>query len=131
MKVTGLGSFRAGLDNFAKVEMPQATLEMQRKIALQVLAGVVFRSPVDTGRFRASWVAQAGRINTAVAPEGAAEYAAPNAAKLLASSGLKQPFGVLYVSNSLPYAVRLEEGWSGQAPAGIIGPTIQTVNVKG
>jgi hypothetical protein len=31
---------------------------------------------------------------------------------------------VYFITNSLPYSVRLENGWSNQAPAGIVGLTV-------
>jgi hypothetical protein len=35
-----------------------------------------------------------------------------------------EPAGhVLYLANNLPYAQRLEEGWSGQQPQGIVSRT--------
>ena len=34
------------------------------------------------------------------------------------------PGQTMYLTNSLPYAQRLESGWSGQAPAGMVKVTI-------
>lgn len=131
MRVTNLLRFKADLSNFAKVNVPNATLKVQRAVALQVLNGFILRSPVDTGRFRASWTAQAGSPNPVYAVEGLDTYPSPNANVLLASSGLSRPFMALYVNNNLPYALRLEEGHSGQAPAGIVAPTVAGINLTG
>jgi hypothetical protein len=73
-------------------------------------------SPVDTGRFRASW-----QVGENAAPGGAkpaADYG--GAVPPIERIGYSQErVGNIYsVHNNLPYAERLAQGWSDQAPAG-------------
>jgi hypothetical protein len=72
-------------------------------------------SPVDTGRFRASW--QVGENAAPGGQVGPGDYGSTPA---LQRTGYSQErVGNVYsVHNNLPYAERLAQGWSDQAPAG-------------
>jgi len=89
-----------------------------RKATFMLFDAVQLRSPVDTGRFRGNWqvtkgtpaVGQVGRLD----PGGALANAE-------ALKALSLPLGgVVYMTNNLPYARRLENGYSDQAPAGMV-----------
>jgi hypothetical protein len=45
-------------------------------------------------------------------------------AQALASYAGKDGWPVIYLQNSLPYALRLENGWSKQAPGGVLALTV-------
>jgi len=98
-----------------------------RKVIIQMGSRMVKMSPVDTGRFRANWMPGIGSPDTstidAVDPDGSTTIARITAAFANAQAG-----GVLYVTNSLPYARRLEYGWSKKAPSppGIVRATVQS-----
>lgn len=75
------------------------------------------------GRFRANWVFDPASPPTdtldAVDPSGSATTGR------LTSQIMSSPVGgVTYVMNNLPYAERLERGWSRQAPAGMVGVSV-------
>ena len=72
-------------------------------------------SPVDTGRFRASWQVGENAAPGGIAPEGSYPSAPP-----LSRVGYQQErIGNVYsVHNNLPYAEPLANGSSKQAPAG-------------
>lgn len=89
-----------------------------RKIVFELFKAVVLRSPVDTGRFRANW-------NVGV---GAPDYTTtdvknPSATPFDAALNVKLG-GLVCLSNGLPYARRLENGYSQQAPQGMIRLTV-------
>jgi hypothetical protein len=106
-----------------------------RKIALQIFAQIVLKSPVDSGRFRSNWQVSIGSVPTGTQdgetfPQGdAVDVKGPiYYAKL--SGGEATLFGAnagdtIYFANNLPYARRLEDGYSQQAPAGMVALTIQ------
>jgi hypothetical protein len=78
-------------------------------------------SPVDTGRFRASWQVGENAAPGGIAPEGNYSGTPP-----LSRIGYSQEkIGNIYsVHNNLPYAERLANGWSRQtsnAPGGQAG----------
>ena len=78
-------------------------------------------SPVDTGRFRASWQVGENAAPGGIAPEGSYPSSPP-----LSRIGYSQErVGNVYsVHNNLPYAERLADGWSKKtagAPGGQSG----------
>lgn len=91
-----------------------------RVIAMAMLNEIIVRSPVDTGRFRGNNIVSIGSPvfsqSASVDPTGSSTISAG----LNALTGL-EPFTVVYIQNNLPYAERLENGWSDQAPGGVYG----------
>ncbi|AJO79378.1 phage protein [Pseudomonas sp. MRSN 12121] len=99
-------------------QIEQDMAQRVRVIAMAMLNKIVLRSPVDTGRFRGNNILSIGSpVYTASAevdPGGGATIQRG----LSVMSGL-EPFTVVYIQNNLPYAERLENGWSDQAPGGV------------
>lgn len=75
------------------------------------------------GRFRANWTVTIGSPSETttekVDPSGNAAITAGAAVLKKAKLGT-----VVYLMNNLPYAQRLEEGWSKQAPVGMVRVTV-------
>jgi len=95
-----------------------------RKITLDAFANVINMSPVDTGRFRGNWQPAIGDV-----PTGTVEAVDPQGTVVIAKvqgvvAGM-EPGDVIYMANNLPYAQRLEDGYSQQAPAGMVKLTVQ------
>ena len=92
-----------------------------RKVVLDLGTSIVFGSPVDTGRFRANWQYAFGRV-----PSGTLDVLDKSGQGSIdkINAGLKFTEGIHYLTNNLPYAQRLEDGYSKQAPAGMVGLTI-------
>lgn len=93
-------------------------LIVQKKVAFDVFSDIVAATPIDTGRAMNNWNISANTPNHDVTDEGGnssgiktAKEAGAGAAML----GLK-PFSTVWISNSLPYIVFLNEGSSDQAP---------------
>ncbi len=141
-------AFRLVLENFAEEEIPQAMVEFHQRVTLSVLRRLILKSPVGNpdlwkltgygllrkgikkrrvrgyvgGTFRGFWQAYANQDpangekppakGTRPRTAGAAQTAATRALNGLA------PFSVSYIVNGMPYAERLNRGWSTQAPAG-------------
>jgi hypothetical protein len=85
-----------------------------KKLAVDIDARLVQKSPVDTGRFKANWVVGNGSINTSTTES---LQAANNSNEI---SSIKVNGQTIFITNSLPYAQRLEYGWSKQAPLGVV-----------
>lgn len=94
-----------------------------RKVALDVGSRVVQRSPVDTGRFRANWQYGVGQANATVTAQ-TDQSGTATIARIATAAASARLGDVIYLSNSLPYALRLEAGYSKQAPAGVVGLTV-------
>lgn len=99
-------------------------------IGLVMLSGIVRKSPVDTGRFRGNWITSVGGISGAtfdrVDPSGSVPIN-EGASDLMAYPNTMPP---IYIQNNLPYANRLENGWSRQAPGGMVALTIAEIEAQ-
>lgn len=107
-----------------------------QKIGMQVLRGVVMRTPVDTGRARSNWHVSLGSPvvieRDPYAPGeklGIGEGANAQATITIGAATIEQApaIGVIYLTNGLPYITRLEHGWSKQSPAGMVRLTLDQV----
>ena len=95
-----------------------------RKIALELFSRVILKSPVDTGRFRGNWQVAIGALpNGTLDLEDRTGQATISAAT--ARTAGVEAGDIIYLTNNLPYGPRLEEGYSQQAPAGMVALTIQ------
>lgn len=112
-----------------------------RKIVLDISTRLVMRSPVGDpskwvhpapkgytgGHFRANW-----QYGMSVVPKGALSSVDKTGRVSIerVRNGLASVKGVAYdrvhyLTNNLPYAMRLETGWSQQAPQGMVGITVK------
>lgn len=92
-----------------------------RKIALDLYAEIIRRTPVDTGRARANWNLSINHPDiTTTASTGI-----PSSVNI--SPSLLKNLPDIYISNGLPYVRELEFGRSDQAPNGFIRLSIQKI----
>lgn len=114
-------SFAADISAFCK-ETKLSGATVMRKLGLEAYRGILLRSPVDTGRFRASHRISLNRIDTTVEPErtlGAkftigAEPGGSELAQALSTLGSCTWGDTIHITNNLPYAKKLEDGHSKQ-----------------
>ena len=116
---------------FADV-VENALTQRSRAIAMAMLGEIVYKSPVGNpklwkkppppgytgGRFRGSHIVSVGApvyTQTTKIDKNGAETIAEGNRQL---SGL-EPFTVIYIQTNLPYAEKIEEGHSTQAPGGV------------
>lgn len=116
--------------------------DVVRAVALELLTGVVEKSPVDTGRLKSNWQVGLGRKDTTVTSPPGDDPIARGLPKIMQfNAGQK-----IYLTNSLPYARPLEfgmfpnppkggqgktsGGFSAQAKAGMVRITIVEYNQK-
>jgi len=118
LDVTNLSSFDVQLKKFAALIGAEVG-KVRDKVGVEIYRGLIMDSPVDQGRFRASWNMHYVTPDTEVKPEG--EHGMPSVPVI--SSPF--PFEALFITNSLPYAVRLNEGWSKQAPKNFVENNVQ------
>jgi len=131
-----MGTFSA--DIRAWVEKTRDDADKIVRYALMTLDGrLVQRSPVGDGsywknppppgytggRFRGSWMVSIGAPPTGISriidKDGSATLSAHAGIIAQAKAGEVQ-----YICNNTPYAKRLEEGWSRQAPVGLVAVTV-------
>lgn len=129
--------FSDAIKRFAAKADERANL-ITRKIILDVGTALVLKSPVGDpkywkrpappgyvgGRFRANWNYGQGSINKTTT-EVIDKTGGPTIQRLVSAVGNRVLGEVHFYTNSLPYANRLEEGWSWrQAPNGMVQVTI-------
>ncbi len=109
--------------NFAKLlkNAGKRTEDVVMHTALQLQSSMVQMSPVKTGRFKGNW--QCGMDATNYNMDDAPFSDAVGRTAALLPSWI--PGQTIYLTNSLPYARRLEYGWSKQAPQGMVRLTVQ------
>lgn len=130
-----MSDFAANISAFVKKANGNMD-KVVRKIVFDIGTKIVMRSPVGDGdywkspppagyvggRFRANWQYGYGAIPSGDLPD---IDKTGGASTLRIAAGMKTSptAGIHYLVNNLPYAKRLEEGWSTQAPAGMVALT--------
>lgn len=120
--------FRLSLERLGRELPAEMVQQVTRKLALQALNGVVMKSPVDTGRFRGNWNVSVDHIDYTTT-EDIDKGGQATIAKGSGTIAKIQPYQVVWLSNNLGYARRLETGWSKQAPAGVVALTVAELQV--
>lgn len=119
-------SFELQISEFIKRFEDRADLVMQGSV-MRVGKSIVEKSPVDTGRFRANW-----QIGVGTAPTGTIDGTdvggSATTSKIEGVAATVKADDITYLANNLPYAARLEEGHSQQAPNGMVGVTVVEFN---
>lgn len=96
-----------------------------RKVALDMGGTLIDMSPVDTGRFKNNWVTSVGYKS--VAAVGSAKGGGDGSVYMLKDVVGRWKIGdkSIFITNNLPYAQKLEYGYSKQAPNGMVRITVQ------
>jgi len=121
-------SFATDLDK-AVLNIKGFTEKQVRGTLFGLSSRIIKESPVDTGRFRGNWQASIG----SPAPSTTSRLDSTGAGSIndvaVTVQGLKlgQTF---YLANNLPYAGRLEYGYSKQAPSGFLRINLQRVQFE-
>jgi hypothetical protein len=109
-------------------EFDEALEDLRAKVikaATRAVTSIVKRTPVDSGLARGNWTVTLGGEDFSTShnldPSGGATIAA-GVSKIESLPEIEWP--VIYIQNNLPYINRLENGWSGQAPNGMVAVTL-------
>ncbi len=101
-------------------------LSFKKKVAFQILEGVVNMTPVDTGRARGNW-----QVDLGDTPGTAERPLDRSGTRTIQRGGTQihasQLGDSIWISNPLPYMPLLEFGYSGQAPHGMLQVTLNNV----
>lgn len=133
-----MAKFTLDLSEYAKKTSSNMDT-LVREVIMAVGERIVERSPVGNpslwknpasappeyvgGRFRGNWQYHFGTPPEGVLPDIDASGAS-SLNRLIAGVSASPAAGLHYIANNLPYAQRLEDGWSTQAPAGMVGLAI-------
>lgn len=116
------GPFELALRAFAEKAKGNADAAV-RAVVLEIASRLIVRSPVDTGRFRGNWFYSLDRLDgraiggtaegAAAIYQGGAAAAYSTTVNNIAELPITAGGHVHYLQNNLPYAMRLEFGFSG------------------
>lgn len=117
-----MSSFAFDIQRFCDLTKERAST-VTRQTALSMLGSIIKRSPVDTGRFRGNW-----QTTIDTPPSGALDTTDKSGSTAL-TAGISALTNFecgppIYLANNLPYARRLEHGYSQQAPEGMVKLTV-------
>lgn len=118
-------SFSKQLSNAAKEVLAESD-EHRRAVIVKLFNSIIADTPVKTGRARGNWQCTLGAPSN-----GLKERADQNKIPVKQDGGSAQddvvntvwpsaPDTTAYLTNNLPYIERLEFGYSGQSPAGMV-----------
>lgn len=113
-----MASFEQSIENFIKKARKNPEIVV-RQITIKLYSAIILASPVDTGRFRMNW--QATYKNPATGILIADDPSGSRAINRITQFVISNPkWDEFRLTNNLPYAERLEYGYSQQAPAGMV-----------
>lgn len=92
---------------------------VMRNVSLKLFSAIIKASPVDTGRFRNNWNA-AGSVPDLKVTEEADKTGTKALAAVTEFTLNYAQWTDITLANNLPYAEKLEYGFSKQAPTGIV-----------
>ena len=121
-----LGQFDAVIRDWTEAAQQDLKLAFQ-EITFEVFTRVVLRSPVDTGRFRGSWVIDLNSRSDAI-PDNivAGGVAISLGRETIDASNIGDTINIF---NNQPYSVALEFGHSiRQAPQGMVRVTLAEID---
>ena len=118
-----MAGFGAQLKKFEDNSLDKVTT-ITRAIALEVFRRVILKTPVDTGRARGNW-----QCTISVPAASVADVEDKGGGKAIAQAadevmGWEPSKVVIFLTNNLPYIQRLDDGYSQQAPSGMVAVTL-------
>ena len=125
--------------------IPAASSDAAKKVAETLVADLAYKTPVDTSQALSNWIVTTGSPNVGkIDPHFYGEHGSTqkaSAAETIANARAvlkgKKPGQSIFITNNLPYIRRLNDGHSGQAPAGFVErcvliarKTLQKIKIK-
>lgn len=123
-----LHRFRADLDAFAQ-KLDLAPRVVTQRIVIDLHTRITQRTPVKTGRARASWDIKEGSPSDYIPSEAEDGNAPVGPDPTAAASGITGEDPV-FITTALDYVQYLEDGSSQQAPAGMVRLSMAEVEAE-
>lgn len=123
--ISNLAAFRGWLRRVFRKDVPSRSQLLLKRLAFEAFKRIIFRTPVDTGRLRGNWQASVGQPKTNQLQRKDKPGNATLAAGLAALSDVP-PGVVVWITNNLPYAERIEDGHGAEnVPGQMVGRTLE------
>ena len=119
VEVTNLRQLSKNFERIAQ-RIGVDVVTFQKKLAFDIFADIVAQTPVDTGRAMNNWNISVNVPDRSTTKTGGKKGSIRGVKKgeALTTIASLRPFSTVWISNSLPYIVFLNEGSSDKAPAG-------------
>ena len=119
-------AFNSKINKFTKERVPEEVNLIKKKIGMQLLDRIVMMTPVLTGRARGNWQTSIDD------PVSSVLDTTSKSGQTSINKGVRVIERVtsgqsIWICNNLPYIMRLEHGWSQQAPAGMLSVALAEV----
>ena len=116
-----MANFATGLKSYAQrtsQSLDDATIEVCTKLSLMLIK----KTPVDSGRARSNWYPEINKVSRATSETRSVNEAISDCISTAQSAS----GNVFTLTNSIPYIIPLEYGWSTQArsPDGMVRTSI-------
>lgn len=123
--MAAIDDFNASVNKFIKT-IPERANDIKTAVALRLLERIVDMTPVDTGRARGNWTVSVDspRLDATKRKTKSGSSAVMAGAAVIATVTGGQS---IWINNNLPYIERLENGYSNQAPAGMLSVSLAEV----
>lgn len=146
-------SFRLEIEQWIAREVPQRAVALQKQIVAETLTAIVQATPVGNstkwknnvlratkglppvpkgyvgGQARRNWQVTIGTPSRSILGGTDQEGSAANRDGYAVIGRITQPSAV-WIANPLPYMERLENGWSKQAPTGMVADAVALISAK-
>lgn len=121
----------SGIRPTAFINVVESDLKDTRnKIAVEALQMVVTSSPVDTGAYRGSHVVSVDSSDLSVPDRADTSGQETINAGMVVVATADQPYQEVTVQTNISYGESLEDGHSGQAPAGVYRVAFESLKSK-
>lgn len=136
--IKNLPQFRAWINDVTQKVIPEQVAKFQKVIVLDLFRRIVLKSPVgnpdlwkDSSRVPPGYVGGRFRANWQITINGPATGEVGGTGEPVGIIPSIPPLATVWITNNVPYAERLEMGWSGQAPSGVVAVSIAELQVFG
>lgn len=110
--------------------LEQQAADQLAKHAVDLLAGVVMMTPVDTGRARGNWTVESSGSSSTPGIDSSGGQTIAAGAGVIDRATAKGIPPTITLANNLPYIEPLENGSSRQAPQGMVAVTMARLGLR-
>ena len=122
-------SFNDDLHRFNELVRERA-IQRMRRVALKAATEIIRGTPVDTGVACGNWRVGLGAFSREYDPSLKDRDGKETIRKASAIIATATPGVDIYITNSVPYIVQLEHGYSPQQPGGWVHNTVNKIRLE-
>lgn len=135
IRETSLNYVESAFDAFNDA-IENAVMDNQESLALDLYGRITNKNPVQSGRSRAAWNISVNSVDTSI-PKEKPKVKNKNGDGFLVTykpksvSSIKRvPYSTIFITNNLPYILKLEDGSSQQSPMGMVAVSVEEVYIR-